>query len=158
MHRTLREYTGVHSLKKPKEENHMDVTLDLYLKFEGQALEALRFYEAMFDVKHNYLMMYSDIPSYAKTEEQKNWVAHASFRLGGTQINLGDDEDAQEGGRTAVMLRHDALADTKALYDRFLQEGAQALMPFTQTFYSPGYAVVRDRFGVTWHLYTNETE
>lgn len=49
----------------------MDVTLDLYLKFEGQALEALTFYEKMFEVKHNYLLMYADIPGYAKTEEEK---------------------------------------------------------------------------------------
>lgn len=39
----------------------------------------------------------------------------------------------------------------KAVYDG-LSAGGNVLMPLQPTFGSPAYAMVRDRFGVTWYL------
>lgn len=35
-----------------------------------------------------------------------------------------------------------------------LLEGGQAVMPLQETFFSPSYGQVTDKFGVTWHVST----
>lgn len=137
----------------------MDFRVDLYLHFQGEALDALKYYEGLFEVERNFLLLNHEIEGYPTKPGQENWVAHGSFRVGPVQINLGDEEDAaRAGSRVAVMLRHEDIGTVKALTDKFLTTGATAIMPFTKTFYSPGYAVVRDKFGITWHLYTESDD
>ena len=36
-----------------------------------------------------------------------------------------------------------------------LSDGGQVLMPLTQTFWSPRFGMVTDRFGVTWMVNVN---
>jgi PhnB protein len=39
-----------------------------------------------------------------------------------------------------------------------LQEEGMVLMPLQQTFFSPSYGILRDKFGVMWNLAAMEEE
>ncbi len=48
--------------------------------------------------------------------------------------------------------RHDwTLAEAERLF-ALLGEGGQVQMPMTQTFFSPRFGMVADRFGVSWMI------
>lgn len=83
-------------------------------------------------------------------------MAHASFRLGNVQICL-DDEQGQHasGSRVSIMYRSQK-EHIKVMWEKFIKSGATVLMPLQKTFYSEGYGIVQDQFGVVWQLYTNQ--
>lgn len=45
----------------------------------------------------------------------------------------------------------DALDKARAVFDALSEQG-EVHLPFAQTFWSPGYGVVTDRFGTPWEV------
>ena len=56
------------------------------------------------------------------------------------------------------MLRHDDKGLIENLLTYFLALGVQTLMPLSAFFFSLGYAIIRDPFGLIRYLYTNSTD
>ena len=76
---------------------------------------------------------------------------HASFRVGTTTILASDCHCAGkasfEGISLALSLPNEAAAERAFAA---LADGGKVVMPLSQTFFSPRFGVLADRFGVTW--------
>ncbi|MFD1794831.1 VOC family protein [Paracoccus aurantiacus] len=133
-----------------------------YLSFQGQAADAFTFYGKVFGGTP-VLNRFSDIPAGGDMpplpEEQRNWVMHAQLTLDDGAILMGADMPPQFGGQkqagvSVAVWRADA-EGAKALFEQ-LAEGGEVTMPFSETFFSKGFGMCRDRFGTAWMVSTGD--
>ena len=123
-----------------------------YLFFDGRAEEALAFYQKVLGAKIEMLMRFKENPEPAANPPgSAEKVMHCAFRIGETQV-LASDGNC--GGKAnfqgfSLALSVKDVPESKRLFAA-LGEGGQVQMPFAQTFFSPGFGVVADRYGVSW--------
>lgn len=123
-----------------------------YLFFDGRCDEALKFYGEALGAEVTSLMRYRENPdpeSCVPGAEDK--VMHASFRVGETELFASDGRcegnPRFEGMSLAISVPDVATADR---IFAALEKGGQVQMPLSQTFFSPKFGMVADRFGVVW--------
>ncbi len=127
-----------------------------YLFFSGNCEEALAFYKSALGAEIEMVMRFDESPDppppdmLAPGFEKK--VMHASFRIGATQIMASDG--CGPGGAFSGFSLSLAVA-TEAEADRYfaaLSEGGKVTMPLDQTFWSPRFGMLEDKFGMGWML------
>jgi predicted 3-demethylubiquinone-9 3-methyltransferase (glyoxalase superfamily) len=123
-----------------------------FLMFEGQAEEAMNFYVTVFDDTEIL-----SIVRYGPNEFGKEGsVMHATFSIKGQTIMCIDSSVKHAFTFTPAISLHIA-CDTEDEIDRYfgkLAEGGNVLMPLAAYPFSPKYAWVSDKFGVSWQLNT----
>jgi PhnB protein len=128
--------------------------IEPYLFFEGRTEEALDFYRAALGAEVTALMRFSDNP-----EPQHNppgsegKVMHANFTIGGSPVMASDGRCSGQGrfdGFALSLAPPDAA--TAARWFAALEAGGETVMPLAETFWSPCFGMVKDRFGVTWMI------
>ena len=125
-----------------------------YLIFNGNCAEAFDFYADVFGGKITMRVTYGEAPVDMQTlPEHAKLVMHNSMTLGDCEL-LGADAagrpyHAPQG--ISVMVE---LADAQAVHTACtrLAEAGQVTMPVTETFWTPAFGMVSDRFGVHWML------
>jgi predicted 3-demethylubiquinone-9 3-methyltransferase (glyoxalase superfamily) len=122
-----------------------------FLMFFGQAEEAMKLYTSLFP---NSAILH--ISRYAAGEEgPEGTVRHAAFSLNGQQF-MCIDSSAQDHGFTftpAISLYVTCASEPEI--DRLFAElsrGGAVMMPLDAYPFSPKFAWVADRFGVSWQL------
>jgi PhnB protein len=76
---------------------------------------------------------------------------HAEFRIGATTLMASDGMASGQPAFAGISLSM-LVADVKEAERLFglLSDGGQVQMPLGPTFFSPGFGMVADRFGVSW--------
>lgn len=128
-----------------------------YLFFDGRCEEALEFYRAALGARVQMLMRFKDSPQSAAgtiPPGGENKVMHASFSIGDTTVLASDGNCAGQPAFQgfALSLTVPSAAEAESLFAA-LGAGGQVQMPLTQTFFSPRFGMVADRFGVSWMIY-----
>ena len=127
-----------------------------YLFLEGRCEEALDFYRRALGAEVTMLMRFRESPDKEMvTPGSENKVMHASFRIGDSVVMASDGHCKGKPSFTGFSLTI-TVPDT-ATADRLfnaLAEGGQVQMPLAKTFFSPRFAMVADRFGVSWMIFT----
>ena len=123
-----------------------------YLNFDGRCEEALEFYRRALDAKIEMLIRVKESPDpgmVSPGSEEK--VMHSSFRVGDA-IVLASDGRCQGNANFQGISLTLSVADAAEAEKRFgaLADGGQVQMPLTETFFSPRFGMVADRFGVSW--------
>ena len=127
-----------------------------YLNFPGTCAEAFRFYEKALDGKIEMLQTHGESPAAAEVPpDWKDLVMHARL-VAGDLVLMGSDAPPGQykpGGNVYLSLQ---IADTKRAEKVFnaLCEKGKVEMPFEKTFWSPGFGMVVDRYGVPWMVNT----
>lgn len=131
------------------------------LSFQGQCREAFEFYAAVLGGKITAAMPYSDAPRCMPItgEKYKHWLLHCWLEVG-DQALMGADMDSEwapniekpKNGFDVTLHSHDQ-AQAQRWYER-LSDGGKAVMPFGETFWSPGFGSLTDRFGIPWMINT----
>jgi PhnB protein len=133
----------------------MTKNIQPYLFFNGRCEEALDFYRKALNAKVTVVMRYKDSPNPIEVPGFENKVMHANFSIGETQLmasdGRGEEELSFEG--FALTLNVDTVEEANGLFAS-LSEGGQVQMPLAETFYSPRFGMVVDRFGVLWMIIT----
>ena len=125
-----------------------------YLFFDGRCEDAVNFYRKTLGAEVVMLMRFKDSPDPAMSPPGSgDKVMHMSFRVGDTTILASDGEC---GGRAkfqgvSLSLTVNSPADAERVFAA-LADGGQVQMPLTQTFFSPRFGMVADRFGVSWMI------
>ena len=126
-----------------------------YLFFNGRCDEALEFYRSALGAEVVALMRYNESPDSSMVPpDAGDKVMHARLRIGETTIMASDG-----CGRGELSFQGFALSITagdEAAADRLfgaLADGGEVQMPLMQTFFSPRFGMVADRFGVSWMIY-----
>lgn len=127
-----------------------------YLFFSGNCEEALEFYKTALGAEIEMVMRFEESPDppppgmLAPGFEKK--VMHASFRLGASQLMASDGcgpSGSFSGFSLSLAVTTEAEADQ---YFAALSEGGKVTMPLGQTFWSPRFGMVEDKFGIGWMI------
>jgi PhnB protein len=128
-----------------------------YLNFDGRCDEALDFYRRALGAEVTMLMRFKDSPAPADPScgpVSPDKVMHASFRIGATELMASDCNASGKPSFQGFSLSLTLVE--KADADRFfaaLADGGQVQMPLGETFFSPRFGMVQDRFGISWMIY-----
>ncbi len=131
-----------------------------YLNFEGCAEQAANFYQATLGAEIQALMRFSEAPDPALCSSNNlDKVMHMSLKIGDNLL-MGSDS-ACSGKATfqgfSLTLNLTDIDEAKRLFS-LLAEGGQVQMPLEESFFSPAFGMVADRFGVPWMIYVAHPE
>ena len=128
-----------------------------YLFFEGRTEEALDFYRKALGAEVEMLMRFKDSPEPPPPgmvpPGSENKIMHASFKVGDAVVMASDGgcTNKQNFGGFSLSIAVETEADADRMFAG-LAEGGQVQMPLGQTFWSPRFGMVVDRFGVSWMI------
>ncbi len=127
-----------------------------YLHFQGDCAQALAFYQAVFGGTGLQTMRYADGPEAPAGWKASERILHGQVTLGDGTLMASDYPpgvvgDAQ-AGFSVMQTATDATAG-RAIFDQ-LAEGGAIIDAFRETFFSPGFGMVKDRFGTHWIIST----
>jgi len=127
------------------------MSLAPYLHFDGTCAEALAFYADVFGDPAPEIMAFDQAPD-APPDWNSTRVLHGQVKLAGGWLFASDTPpgvpaDAQAGVSISAGLPDAEIARTA--FER-LAEGGEIVMPFGETFFSPAFGMVKDRFGTHW--------
>ncbi|MGM0878866.1 MAG: VOC family protein [Bacillota bacterium] len=136
----------------------MTVRLTPYLNMEGNAREAIQFYEQAIGAEVLTIITYGDMPEMSNTftDDLKNLVAHAKLQVGETELMFSDDPGGspiEKGKQVTICISTNDVEKSKRIFEALRQDG-QVNMPFEETPFSPGFGDVTDKFGVTFQIFT----
>lgn len=127
--------------------------LNPYLNFNGRCEEAFQFYAECLGGKIEFLMKYGESPmSEQVSPEWKNKIIHASIKVDGQLALMGADcppEHFQVPQGFAVSIGVKDLKKAEQIF-RSLSENGKITMEFQKTFWSAGFGMFIDRFGIPW--------
>lgn len=139
-------------------QKHPATAIQPYLFFGGRCEEALEFYQKTLGAKIEMMMRFSESPDAPPpgmlAAGFENKVMHASFVVRGTVLMASDGCNEADGGFHGFSLSL-SLPDEAEVnrISKLLAEGGGAVeMPPGKTFFSPCFAMVRDKFGMGWML------
>jgi len=132
--------------------------LSTSLNFNGQCEAAFKFYEQCLGGKIQTLMTWGDSPMADQVpSEWREKIIHASLIVGDTSL-LGSDAppDRYEAPRgMAVTIHIKDPAGAERIFEALAESGT-VQMPFQQTFWSAGFGMCVDRFGIPWMVNTEQ--
>ena len=127
------------------------VRLDIYVNFRGTCEEAFRFYERELGGRVLFIQRHGERPNPNIPSGWQEKVLHAQMQIGGMNL-MGADVPTAEPMRSAYLsLTVDTPAEADRIYER-LSEGGEIFMKMETTFFANRFAMLRDRFGVSWML------
>lgn len=126
-----------------------------YLFFDGRCDEAIAFYQSALGAETTMLMRFKDAPSpEAMPPGSADKVMHAALRIGDVTVLASDGRCQGQPNFQGFALSLNAAdaAEAERLFAA-LSDGGAVQMPLAETFFSPRFGMVADRFGVAWMVY-----
>jgi PhnB protein len=129
-----------------------------YLFFDGNCEAAVEFYKNRLGAEEVMLLRYKDSPEPPPPgmvpPGSDNKIMHASFKIGDTLVMASDGSCQGKPSFQGFSLSLTA-SDPQTADRAFtaLADGGVVRMPLGQTFFSPRFGMVQDRFGVSWMVY-----
>ncbi len=124
-----------------------------YLTFDGQAEEAFKFYEQVLGGKITAMLPHSGTPAAEHVpQEQLAKIMHARMEVGDQTLMASDAMAGQYQKPVGISVSlHVKSPDEASRIFNALAEGAQVIaMPVQETFWSPRFGMLTDRFGIPW--------
>jgi PhnB protein len=132
--------------------------LNPYLNFNGQCEAAFKFYEQVLGGKITFMMTWAEMPGADQfPAESHKLIMHASLSVG-DQVLMGADSPAghyQQPNGINVSIHVKDAAEGERLFNA-LAENGKVTMPFEKTFWSPGFGMCVDQFGIPWMVNTGQ--
>jgi PhnB protein len=129
--------------------------VETYLFFDGRCDEAIAFYQSALGAEVTMLMRFKDSPeAHTVPPGSEDKVMHARLVIGGTAVLASDGRCLGQPNFQgfALSLNASDAAEAEHLFAA-LSDGGTVQMPLAQTFFSPRFGMVADRFGVLWMVY-----
>ena len=131
--------------------------LELFINFNGNCREAAEFYAKVFKSAVNNLSTYGDMPPDPDNpvqEADKNKVMYAGIPVGNMTLMLMDmpsGSPLKTGNNINPTVSTDSKEEVTRMYNA-LKTGGEVLMELQKVFYSELYGMVKDKYGVIWHV------
>ncbi len=130
--------------------------LNPYVNFNGQCEAAFKFYEKVLGGKITFSMTWGEMPGADQfPAESHKLIMHSTLSLG-DKLLMGADAPPgryQEPKGMNLSLHFKDKAEAERIF-KTLAEGGSVTMPFEKTFWSPGFGMCVDKFGVPWMINT----
>lgn len=126
-----------------------------YIHFQdGRCREAMAFYADVLGGTDLAMSRYADLPESPEGWRDSDRVMHAQMRVGDGHLMGADDAPGAAGEPQQSMSVMHAPRDVEAgrrIFDQ-LAEGGGIVVPYGPTSWSPGFGMLKDRFGTHWIL------
>ncbi|MGG1676111.1 VOC family protein [Neobacillus sp. NRS-1170] len=137
----------------------MTVKLIPYLVMDGNAKEAIQFYQNALDAQVLFSQAFGEMPEnpeFPLPAEAKDRVSHATIKIGESELMLSDTFPGQphhSGNQVTICISTNDAEKARKFFNA-LEDGGQVGMPLQETFFSPAYGSVTDKFGVNFQIFT----
>ncbi|WP_145038855.1 VOC family protein [Paenibacillus sp. Y412MC10] len=137
----------------------MTLRMNPYLVMDGNAKEAIQFYEKALDAQVIMVQTFGEMPAnpdFPLPDSARDRISHALLKVGETDLMFSDTfpgQPVQSSNQVQICIMTDQAEQAKRIYEA-LREGGQVVMPLQETFWSPAYGIVADKFGVNWNIST----
>jgi PhnB protein len=121
-----------------------------YLTFNGNCADALKFYQKVLGAQIEASFPFGEGPPEMKVPaEWKDKIMHAKITIDGEIIMASDAPPGhfQQPQGFSVSLQVEDAADAERRF-KALSEGGTVTMPFAKTFFSKGFGMCVDQFGI----------
>lgn len=131
-----------------------------HLNFNGQCKEAFEYYAKVLGGKVTFSMTWGEMPGGEVDKlspELRSRIMHTTLEADGKTIMGADappDRYAKPQGFTVAIGVKDK-SDAERIFNA-LSEGGSVTMPYGQTFWSPGFGMCVDRYGIPWMVNTEQ--
>ncbi len=131
-----------------------------YILMNGRAKEAIEYYQETLNAKVLFQQTFGEGPkddAVKMKEDELNLIAHSVLKIGENQFMIADIIPAlpfQTGNQVSICITTSDIELAKQLYENLKKDG-KVLIEFNEIYFSPGYGMVTDKFGVTFQIYTN---
>jgi PhnB protein len=122
-----------------------------YLNFNGNARDALAFYEQALEGKVVSLQTFGEV-GMAKEESMQDKVLHAVFQAGALSFMVSDCPPGVQvsgGDQISLSLNFHNLESIERTFAA-LSQGGTVTMPLQDTFWGARFGMAKDQFGVNW--------
>jgi len=126
-----------------------------YIMFDGNAAEALSFYEKILGAqKPPEVMLYGDAEGMEIPPGYEDKVLHAELSFPGGMIYISDSFSGAEVSYTDSISFNLSPDSEEALKDLFekLSEGGTVVQPLKEEFWGAIFGSLNDKFGIHWSL------
>ena len=134
--------------------------LNPYLSFNGRCAEALAFYEKVLGGKVTFKQTWGESPmAEYMPKEAHNQIIHSRLEVGNSTLMCSDSPpDRYETPKgIGVTLNFNDTAEGERVFNALAEDGSSD-MPFQATYWSPGFGMCRDRFGIPWMVNTGSEQ
>lgn len=141
----------------------MNKHLSPYLMLNGNAADAISFYSDVFNAHIESIELYKDWPQEMDGDIPVGYgdkIMHAHLVIGSSDIMIADTYPGQAyilGSAITLMVSLGEVGEANILFEK-LSDGGEVIIPFESTSFSPGYAQVKDKFGIEWQIVTDSSE
>jgi len=140
-------------------------TVNVYLTFNGDCLQAFEFYKSVFGGDFPYVGRFKDMPpgegEMKMSEADGEKIMHISLPISKETMLMGSDtggewaQGYQQGNNFSISVTADSREEADRLYNA-LAAGGQATMPMSNTFWGSYFGMLTDRFGINWMMSYDE--
>jgi len=131
------------------------MSLDVYLYFQGNARDAIRFYTDVFGSEPAQLLTFGESPQnpdFPLPAEAKDMIMHARLMIEGSAVLFSDTFPGSPftaGNNVSLVLNSDNKQRMDELFGK-LKDGGTVTMELQETFWSKYYGMLTDKFGIHW--------
>jgi len=132
------------------------MTCNVFINFDGNCRAAVTFYASVFKLQLPDFMTYGSAPDGANPQDAER-ILYATLPIAGGNMMFSDCLSGfphNIGNNIAVVIGLDDKEEITRIYNELSEDGA-IHMPLGQTFFSELFAMVTDKFGITWQISRN---
>ncbi|WNY24911.1 VOC family protein [Methanolapillus millepedarum] len=124
-----------------------------FLNFAGNCRDAISYYADIFGVEMPEIATYGDFPEEnTDYSDVADYVAYAELNIKGNRMCFSDVvEKPVIGNNITLAIMSNDSAEIKDLYEKLKPESV-LLMELSETSWSQGFAMLTDKFGISWQL------
>ena len=123
---------------------------------DGDCAAALKFYEECGIGRNDGMLTHAGTPAESHVPaEWRDKIMHARLLIGDSVLMASDappDHYKKPQGFSVSLQFKDAVEAERIF--KALSAGGEIRMPFGETFWSPGFGMLTDRFGIPWMVNT----
>ncbi|MCW6660697.1 VOC family protein [Aerococcaceae bacterium NML201209] len=131
-------------------------SLEIYLVTDGNGKEAVEFYKNALNAELVSMTFYKEhVPECPK--EREHLVLNAQLKIGHHRLMISDenpDFEYKHGYNMTACIIVDSIEEATTIYDRLAVGAKRIHMELQETFWSPAYANLEDKFGMMWQIST----
>ena len=133
-------------------------TVNVYLTFNGNCLEAFEFYQSVFGGEFPYVGRFKEMPADAGqpvSPEEGDKIMHISLPISQETMLMGSDTGGEwasgfaQGNNFSISINTDSKEKADSLFGGLSADG-QVTMPMDSTFWGDYFGMFTDKFGINW--------
>ncbi|MCB9335919.1 MAG: VOC family protein [Flavobacteriales bacterium] len=137
----------------------MATTINVYLTFEKECMDAFNFYKSVFGGDFAYVGKFGEMPPQEGmpplSEEMKERIMHISLPISKETILMGSDAGGEWapnlkfGNNFTISVNTDSTEEADRIF-KGLAVGGNVTMPMAKTFWEAYFGMLTDQFGINW--------